>query len=176
MNRSCKLQRSVARPCPPYSVGPPTPAILAIASISAAGLATPLPAMSKALPCATDENRIGLPIANAAAWLGGLQLRRNMALVVQHDHEGIGALLVKHGVASERAGDVDAGLPRRRDGGRDDLDFLAPEQPALAGMGVEPADEDLRRRDTEAPQRRVGRPYGAADLVAGDQCERLARR
>jgi len=42
------------------------PASRVIASIIAAGLATPLPAMSNALPCATEENRIGLPIAKAA--------------------------------------------------------------------------------------------------------------
>src|ERR1700722_7742965 len=68
-----------------------------------------------------------------------------MALVMQHDQEGIGALLVKHGVASIRAGDVDAGFPLRRDGWRDDLDLLAAEQPALARVRIEPADKDARR-------------------------------
>ena len=45
------------------------PASRVIASIIAAGLATPLPAMSNALPWATEENNIGLPIAKAADWL-----------------------------------------------------------------------------------------------------------
>src|SRR6476661_1881573 len=39
------------------------------ASIMAFGSAAPLPAISWALPCATEENRIGLPIVSAAtAW------------------------------------------------------------------------------------------------------------
>ena len=41
-----------------------------IASIIAAGEATPLPAMSCAEPWATDENRIGVPIANPAVAFG----------------------------------------------------------------------------------------------------------
>src|SRR5262249_32845459 len=36
------------------------------ASIMAVASATPLPAISCALPCATEENRIGLPIVSAA--------------------------------------------------------------------------------------------------------------
>src|SRR5262249_33346645 len=36
------------------------------ASIMALASATPLPAISWALPCATEENRIGLPIVSAA--------------------------------------------------------------------------------------------------------------
>src|SRR5437899_1492571 len=40
------------------------------ASIMAAGSAMPLPAMSCALPCATEENRIGLPIVSAAVAFG----------------------------------------------------------------------------------------------------------
>ena len=40
-----------------------------IASIMAAGSATPLPAMSNALPWATDANRIGVPMARAAVAL-----------------------------------------------------------------------------------------------------------
>jgi hypothetical protein len=42
------------------------PASRVIASIIAAGLAIPLPAISNALPWATEENNIGLPIAKAA--------------------------------------------------------------------------------------------------------------
>src|SRR4029077_9451838 len=34
-----------------------------IASTMAVGFAMPFPAMSNALPCATDENRIGVPMA-----------------------------------------------------------------------------------------------------------------
>jgi hypothetical protein len=45
------------------------PASRVIASIIAAGLAMPLPAISNALPWATEENNIGLPIAKAADWL-----------------------------------------------------------------------------------------------------------
>ena len=52
-----------------HETGGLAPASRVIASIIAAGLATPLPAMSNALPCATEENRIGLPIAKAADWL-----------------------------------------------------------------------------------------------------------
>jgi hypothetical protein len=37
-----------------------------IASTIAVGFATPLPAMSNALPCATEENRIGVPMARPA--------------------------------------------------------------------------------------------------------------
>src|SRR5215218_5302221 len=40
------------------------------ASIMARGLAMPLPEMSWALPCATDENRIGVPMVSAAPALG----------------------------------------------------------------------------------------------------------
>jgi hypothetical protein len=39
------------------------------ASIMVAASATPLPAISCALPCATEENRIGLPIVSAATAL-----------------------------------------------------------------------------------------------------------
>ena len=74
----------------------------------ALGLATPLPAMSWALPCATEENRIGLPMVSAAVASARQQLRGDMALVVQHDDEGVDPLHVKHGVGAERAGDSDA--------------------------------------------------------------------
>ena len=41
------------------------------------------------------------------------------------------------------------GGTRRGDRGRDDVDLLAPQVPALAGVGIEPADGDARRRDRE---------------------------
>ena len=39
---------------------------LSMASIMATGLAMPWPAISWALPCATEENKIGTPMVNAA--------------------------------------------------------------------------------------------------------------
>ena len=54
------------RPCPAAF------AIRVIAAIIAPGLATPLPAMSWALPCATDENRIGVPMVNAMVAAGAM--------------------------------------------------------------------------------------------------------
>ena len=38
---------------------------------------------------------------------------------------------------------------RSRRTGRDHLDFLAAEMPAFAGVRIEAADEDARRRDAE---------------------------
>ena len=57
----------------------------------------------------------------------------------------------------------------------DDLDFLAAEQPAFAGVRIEPADGDLRRRDAEplAAPRRSARMV-RDDVLARDQRDRLA--
>ena len=63
----------------------------------------PLPAMSWALPCATDENRIGVPMVSAMVAFGASSLAGDVALVVQHDDEGVDALHVEHGVGAERA-------------------------------------------------------------------------
>ena len=51
----------------------------------------------------------------------------------------------EHRVGRERALDVDACASRRFDGGRDDVDFLAAEVAAVAGVRIEPGDRDARR-------------------------------
>ena len=113
------------------------PAIRSTASIIAFGSATPLPAMSWALPCATEENRIGVPMVERRRGVLRQQLGGDVALVVQHDDEGVEAWHVKHRVGAERAGDVEALGRGRIDRGLDDVDLLAAEQPAFAGMRVQ---------------------------------------
>src|SRR5258708_37029539 len=95
-----------------------------------------------------------------------------MALIVQHHHEGIGAGLIKHGVAAERSGNVDACPTRLCDGRRDDLDLLATEQAAFSSMRIEPAYQTLRHRYTEVPERGVGRLDPSDHARERDKCER----
>ena len=116
----------------------------------AAGLATPLPAMSCALPCATEENRIGLPIVSAAAAFLRQELRGDVALVVQHDDEGVDALHVKHGVGAERARWRAIPLATAASIAGLMIRFPRAEQAAFAGMRIEAADGDLRRGDAHA--------------------------
>ena len=71
----------------------------------APGSALPLPAMSCALPCATEENNIGEPIDSPAVRLKAKQLGGDVALVVQHHDEGVAAFFAEHGVGAERARD-----------------------------------------------------------------------
>ena len=105
--------------------------------------------MSWALPCATEENRIGVPMASAAAAFCASSFAAmwpwscSMTTKASKPH-------VKHGVGAERAGDVDALGHRRIDRGLDDLDLLAAEQAAFAGMRIEAADGDLRRGDAHS--------------------------
>ena len=66
------------------------------------------------------------------------QLGGNVALVVQHDHEGVDARHVKHGVGAERAVDRDALGSRGLDRRLDDLDFLAPNSPPSPACGLSP--------------------------------------
>ena len=63
----------------------------------------PLPAMSWPVPCATEANRIGVPMVSAAAAFCASSLVGDVALVVQHDDEGVEARHVEHGVGAERA-------------------------------------------------------------------------
>ena len=66
--------------------------------------------------------------------------------------------LEEHGVGRMRAGGVDPLRPRRLDRRRDVLGVLAPEQPVLAGVRVEPAHGDPRRVEvTVAARRRSSR-------------------
>src|SRR5579871_2923873 len=95
-----------------------------------------------------------------------------MALIVQHHHEGIGAGLIKHGVAAERSGNVDAGPTRLCDGRGDDLHLLATEQAAFSGMGIEPAHQNLWRGYTEVPERGVCRLDRSAHTVERDKRDR----
>src|SRR5258708_34333451 len=95
-----------------------------------------------------------------------------MALIVQHDHEGIGAEVIKHGVAAERSGNVRAGPTRLCDGRRDDLDLLATEQAAFSSMRIEPAYQNLRHRYTEVPERGVGSLDRSTHAVERDKRER----
>ena len=132
----------------------------------ALGLATPLPAMSYALPCATEENRIGLPIVSAAAASVRQELRGDVALVVQHDDEGVDAPHMKHGIGAERAGSCDAALDRGGDRRFDDVDLLAPEQAAFAGVRVDAADGDLRCGDAHQRERAFGGTDHADDFLA----------
>ena len=98
-----------------------------------------------------------MPIVSAAIGILRQQLCRDMSLIVQHDDEGIDALPVKHSVGAERAGDRHALGGRGVDRGLDDLDLLAAEQAAFAGVRIEAADDDLRRRRAHALERAVGR-------------------
>ena len=127
----------------------------------ASGLATPLPAMSWALPCATEENRIGRADGQRRGGVRRQQLGGDVALVVQHDDEGVDALHLKHGVGAERADttmpDALRGSADRR---RDDLDLLAAEQAAFAGMRIEAADGD---RSASAMPMPLERAFGGAD-------------
>ena len=117
----------------------------------------PLPAMSWALPWATDENRIGVPMVSAAAGALRQHLGGDVALVVQHHaDEGVEALHMEHRVGAERAGDVEAAGGRCVDRGLDGVDLLAPEQPAFAGVRIEAADGYSRRGDAHAPSVRAG--------------------
>lgn len=89
--------------------------------------------------------------------------------------EGAAARAHEHRVRRERALRVDAFGACGLDGRGDDLDLLAPEQPALAGMRVQPGHRDARRalppggggmRDAQRAQ------HG----VVGDELDRLAQR
>ena len=152
---------------------PPAAQSRVIASIIAAGLAMPLPAMSNALPCATDENRIGLPIANAADWLKASSFAAMWPWSCSITTKASTFFRCSMVSAPNGPIDGDAGRLRVGDRRRDHVDLLAPEQAAFAGMRIEPADADARLRDADAPQRRVGGADRAADPLAGDQRERL---
>ena len=101
------------------------------------------------------------------------QFRGNVSLVVQHDHEGVEALHMKHGVGAKRAGDGDTVGHRRINGGVDDLDLLAAEQAAFAGMGVQAADRNPRCGNAHALQRAGGLIDDTGDTLARDRLERL---
>ncbi len=134
------------------------------------------PAMSKALPCATDENRMGVPIARPAVWFGASSFAGDVSLIVQHHNESV-ALLVKHRVGAERTGHVKSCRLGVFDRGIDDFDFLAAKQAAFARMRVEPADNELRRmqcqaRFSAASAERMARPTRSRV----DQLDRLRQR
>ena len=137
------------------------------------GSATPLPAMSCALPCATEANRIGVPMVSAAAAFWRQKLRGDVALVVQHDDEGVDAPHVKHRIGAERAGRLDAARGHRVDRRFDDLDLLASEQSALAGMRIEAADGDLGLPARPAFERAVGGCDHPRHPLARDHLDRL---
>ena len=101
------------------------------------------------------------------------QFSGDVALVVQHHDEGVEARHVKHRVGPERAGDREAVGRRGIDRRLDDVDLLAPEQPAFAGVRVEAADRDPRRGDAHALQRAGGFVDDARDPLACDRLERL---
>ena len=149
------------------------PAMRSTASIIAFGSATPLPAMSWALPCATEENRIGVPMAKRRGGVFRQQLGGDVALIVQHHHERVEARHVKHRVGAERPGDRETVGRRRIDRRLDDVDLLAAEQPAFTGMRVEAAHGDLRRGDAHALQRADGFVDDARHALARDRIERL---
>ena len=110
------------------------------------GMATPLPAMSCALPCATEENRIGLPMVSAAVAFGARSFAAMWPWSCSMTMKASTPAHVKHGVGAERAGHRDALRRGRIDRRLDDVDLLAAEQAAFAGMRIEAADRDLRRR------------------------------
>ena len=92
------------------------------------------------------------------------KLRGDMALVVQHDDEGVDAPDVKHRICAERPACSDAARSHRVDRRLDDLDLLASEQSTLAGMGIETADRDLGLRHAQTLERAVGGSITRATL------------
>ncbi len=95
------------------------------------------------------EQHVGAD-GQAGDTIGRQQLRRDVALVVDHHHERVVALAVEHRIGTERAFGADAGGTRRGDRGSDDSDLLVAEHAVLAGVRIEARDREARRRDAEA--------------------------
>jgi len=81
--------------------------------------------------------------------VGREQLRRNMALVVEHDHVGVVAGALDQRVGADRAFDVEVLSFCILDRGDDEAFFFVTEQPALARVRVDAAHRDLRLFDAE---------------------------
>src|SRR5438876_7538840 len=110
----------------------------------------------------------------------GGRLERGQALVVVHgDDRIVAARVVRYEdrVRGNRPRDVVARDARGRDGGRYDVDFLAAEVTAFAGMRVESAYGDARRRDGEIPgERRRENLDRPDDRIARDRSSDVRER
>lgn len=147
-----------------------TPASSSTVSITPVGSATPLPAMSKAQPCATEANRTGTPIVMAEARSGEINLDRYVALVVEHGEIDVMPALAQQQVGADRAVDGEAAPFQLDDGGLGDALVVVAEQAVLAGMRVDAEHADARSVLAEA----LG---GDDDRLSGgdDQLGRQAR-
>ena len=104
----------------------------------------------------TPDSSSHLPVAGID--LEAEQLDRDVTLVVIHgDHRVVlaGAQLHEDGVARHRPDHVEPARDRFRDHRRRDVDVVAAEQAALAGMRIE-------RRDGDALAARMPRPRSAS--------------
>ena len=116
----------------------------------------PWPAISNAVPWSTDVRMIGSPSViltpDSASHrpVGGIdleaqQLDRDVALIVIVGDDRViltGPKLHKDRVAGHRADHVQTVRDRPGDHRSGDVDVVPPEQPALAGMGVQRRDGD----------------------------------
>ena len=99
----------------------------------------------------------GRPSVTLTAAVEIERLDRDQRLVVVHAQRRVIAAPrggVKHRIGRERAARLDAFAAQRGDGRRDDLDILASERAAFAGMRVEPGDRDDRPGDPEIADQR----------------------
>ena len=133
--------------------------------------------MSKAVPWSTDVRMIGrprvtltplkrLPAASLTVDGEAKQLDRDMALVVIHGDHGVellGAQFHEDSVAGHWPVDVVPLLAETLDGRFDDIDVLAAEQAAFAGMGIEGRDGDAAARNVKRLERLVGERDDAAN-------------
>src|SRR5262245_60493074 len=88
--------------------------------------------------------------------VAGEELRGNMTLVVQHHNKGVDPGPVEDCIRAKWTADRKALLFRRIDRGLDDLALFIAEQPAFAGMRIEPAHRDPWPRDANLSERAVG--------------------
>ena len=101
----------------------------------------------------TPERSFHLPVAGSIS--KPKQLDRDVPLVVVHRHHGVvlpGAQLHEHRIARDRARATSRPSALTFSiTGADDVDVLAPEQAALAGVGVERGDGDASARAEPQP-------------------------
>ena len=143
-------------------------------------LATPLPTMSKAVPCAGVVKIVceaagyrDAAVEARAAWSRSGP-GRDTSTRPRRTHPLQGADVER--IRRERAAAVDAGGRHLSDRRRDHVDLLAAEQPAFAAMRIEGGDGDARSGDAGPPHHAVGQDDRILDALRRDLVERLAQR
>jgi len=99
------------------------------------------------------------------------QLGGNMALIVEHDHEGVVASTLHQNIGADRTVDVYASAAGALDCRGDDFGIFAAKHAMLSGVWVESGNGDARYGDAETAQGRGGYLDGMRDALERDQLD-----